>query len=172
MSVESPEDQTMEPRRKAPRWMKIVLVLSLMLNVVAIGAVGARAWMVHKHGHGGFAMHALGIHSFLRKLPSERRDKLRDQFKEGRKALRGQRHSFIGPLKELANALSAPQFDQARLDAAVMALRMTHDSHASARQDLLLKFVDALTPDERKILGSKILGRVEKMEKWHKRFSY
>lgn len=171
MSVETPEEPAMEPRRKAPRWMKIVLVLSLMLNVVAIGAVGARAWMVHKHGPGGFAMHALGIHSFLRQLPSERRDKLRGQFKEARKSLRGQRHQFVTPLKELANALSAPQFDQARLNAAVMALRMTHDSHASGRQDLLLKFVDALTPDERKILGSKILRRVEKMEKWHKRFS-
>ncbi len=171
MSVETPEHPAMEPRRKAPRWMKIVLVLSLMLNVVGIGAVGARAWMIHKHGHGGFAMHALGIHSFMRQLSSERRDKLDTQFREARKALRGQREEFVAPLKELANTLSAPTFDQNRLNAAVMALRLAHDSHGASRQDLLLKFVDALTPDERKILGSKILRRVEKMEKWRKRIS-
>ena len=51
MSVDAPNDPVGQARRKAPRWMKIVLVLSLMLNVVGIGAVGARAWMVHKHGH-------------------------------------------------------------------------------------------------------------------------
>lgn len=169
MSAENTEGPAVEPRRKAPRWMKIVLVLSLMLNVVGIGAVGARAWMVHKHGPAGFAMHALGFHSFLRQLPSERRDKLRTQFKDARKALRGQRDAFVGPLKELANTLSAPQFDQARLNAAVKALRMAHDGHGASRQELLLKFIDALTPDERKILGAKILRRVEKMEKWSKR---
>ena len=33
-------------KRKAPRWMKIVLVLSLMINALAIGAIGARAWKI------------------------------------------------------------------------------------------------------------------------------
>ena len=81
MSVEAPNDPAGPVKRKAPRWMKIVLVLSLMLNVVGIGAVGARAWMIHKHGHGGPSMHALGLHSFLRKLPRERRHELREKFR-------------------------------------------------------------------------------------------
>ena len=170
MSVEAPNGSEAQAKRNAPRWMKILLVLSLMLNVIGIGAVGARAWMIHKHGHAGPAMHALGIYSFLRKLPRERRQELRQQFREGRGELRRHGHSLVGPLKELANALSASNFERTRVEAAVAALRQSHDTRASARQKFLLDFVDALTPEERQILGAKILRRVERRERWHKKF--
>ena len=171
MSVDAPNETENAPKRKAPRWMKIVLVLSLMLNVGGIGAVGARAWMVHKHGHGGHSMHALGIYSFLRKLPRERRKELRSMFKTMRTELRRQGHTVVGPLKELANSLSAAEFDKARLEAAIASLHSSHESRASAREKFLLNFVDALSAEERRTQGQKILRRVERREKWHRKFN-
>ena len=89
-------------KRKAPRWMKIVLVISLMLNGLAIGAIGARAWKVHKHGHGYHAMHALGVHSFLRQLPRERRKELRKKFRQVRGELREHGYLSTKPLMGFA----------------------------------------------------------------------
>lgn len=170
MSVETPNGTEGQVKRKAPRWMKIILVLSLMLNVIGIGAVGARAWMLHRHGPDAHAMHALGIYAFLRKLPRERRQELRQQFKDGRSELRRHGRSLARPFKELANSLMASDYDRSRVEAAVVALRQSHDTRASAREKFLLKFVDALKPEERRILGSKILRRIERREKWHKKF--
>lgn len=171
MSVETPNEPAAQARRKAPRWMKIVLVLSLMLNVVGIGAVGARAWMVHKHGHGAYAMHALGVYSFLRKLPRERRKELREKFKTMRGELRRHGRSLAEPLKSLAGALSASEFDKSQLESAITALRTTHDMRAVAQEKFLLSFVDSLSPEERRVLGRKILKRIERREKWHRRFN-
>lgn len=170
MSVEAPNDPSGQTKRKAPRWMKIVLVLSLMLNVVGIGAVGARAWMVHKHGHGAHAMHALGIYSFLRKLPRERRKELRQKFKTMRGELRRHGQSLVGPLKGLAGVLAANDFDKGKLASAITALRTSHDMRAMAREKFLLSFVDSLSAEERQMLGRKILKRVERREKWHGKF--
>ena len=171
MSVEAPNDPAGPVKRKAPRWMKIVLVLSLMLNVVGIGAVGARAWMIHKHGHDAHhAMHALGIYSFMRKLPRERRNELREKFKTMRGELRRHGQSLVAPLKGLAGVLAADDFDQAKLASAITVLRTSHETRAMAREKFLLSFVDALSPEERQMLGRKILKRVERREKWHKKF--
>lgn len=170
MSAETPLDHAHEVKRKAPRWMKILLVVSLMLNVVGVGAVGARAWMIHKHGPGAHGLHALGVYSFLRKLPRERRKELRAMFKDMRGELRRQGHTIAIPLKEMANALIAPEFDRKRIEGALATLHASHESRASAREKFVLSFVDALTPEERKLLGSKILRRIERREKWHGKF--
>ncbi len=85
--------------------------------------------------------------------------------------LRRQGHTVVGPLKELANALSAVEFDKTRLEAAIASLHASHENRASAREKFLLSFVDALSAEERRMLGSKILRRVERREKWHKKFN-
>lgn len=170
MSVETPVDPAPEGKRKAPRWMKILLVVSLMLNVVGIGAVGARAWMIHKHGPAAHGLHALGVYSFLRKLPGERRKELRAMFKDMRGELRRQGHTIVTPLKEMANALIASEFDRKRIESALATLHASHESRAATREKFVLSFVDALTPEERMILGSKILRRIERRERWHGKY--
>ena len=156
--------------RKSLRWMKVVLVLSLMLNVVVIGAVGARAWMIHKHGHGFHAMRMLGVHSFLRKLPKERRQELRGKFRQVRKELREHGRSLMGPLRNLATAMAADNYDRSQVETAVKTFRQTHEQRAAAREKYMMELIDALTPEERKTLGRKILKRAERREKWHRRF--
>ena len=155
---------------KSPRWMKIVLILSLMLNVLVIGAVGARAWMIHRHGHDGAAMHALGVHSFLRKLPRERRKELRQKFGKMRGELRRHRATLIAPMKTMADALAAPELDKAKLEGALRTLRETHESRATARERYLLDLVASLSAEERQMLGRKIAKRLERRERWHKKF--
>ena len=156
-------------KRKAPRWMKIVLVISLMLNGLAIGAIGARAWKVHKHGHGYHAMHALGVHSFLRQLPRERRKELRKKLRQVRGELREHGYLSTKPLKGFATALSAEQYDRSKVEEAVRSFRRTHEKRAETRERYILELVDALTAQERVMLGRKMLKRAERRAHWHKK---
>ena len=77
--------------------MKIILVLSLMLNVVGIGAVGARAWMVHKHGHGvaTACMRSGFIHSCASYLRERRKELRVDVQDHAFGELRRQGHSLL-----------------------------------------------------------------------------
>lgn len=170
MSDKAETNNTGEAKRKAPRWMKIVLVLSLMGNAVAIGAVGARAWQIHKHGHGYHAMHALGVHSFLRKLPRERRKELKAKIRQVRGELRDHGYSVMKPLKGFATALTAENYDRTKVEQAVRSFRLAHEERAATRERYILELVDALTAEERVMLGQKMLKRAERRAHWHKKF--
>ncbi|MEM7425895.1 MAG: periplasmic heavy metal sensor [Pseudomonadota bacterium] len=171
MSEPGSVDGTVEQKRKSPRWMKILLTVSLMLNVAVIGAIGARAWKTHKYGHGHHAMHALGVHAFLWKLPRERRKALREKFRQVRGELKQHKFALVQPLQQFAGALAASDYDRAKVEEAVQAFRASHEKRAAARERYILELVDALTPEERKMLGEKILERAERRQRWHKRLN-
>ena len=67
--------------RKAPRWMKITLVLSLALNLLIFGAIGARFAFGPPHGAarglGAPGVMLMESRRIMRKLPPERRRALR-----------------------------------------------------------------------------------------------
>ncbi len=162
--------ETVQVSRKAPRWMKIILVVSLMLNVLGIGAVGARAWMMHKHGPGFSGIGALGVHSFMRKLPKERRIQLRKKFRKTRNELSKHHGVLLRPLRNLGSAMVAENYDRSKVQGAVRSYRESHEQRAAAREKYILEFIDTLTPEERRMLGAKILQRAERRAKWHRRF--
>ncbi len=157
------------PKRKAPRWMKILLIVSLMLNLAMVGAIGARAWKIHRQGPGFSAMHALGVHAFLRKLPRERRHELREKFRQVRGELRTHGYSLTEPLRGFANALAAADYDRSKVEQAVRRFRASHEERAATRERYILELVDSLTAEERRMLGRKILERAERRARWHKR---
>ena len=158
-----------ELKPRAPRWMKIVLVLSLMINAAVVGAIGSRAWKIHKYGHGYHAMHAIGVHSFLRQLPRERRKELREKFRRIRSELHEHGYSSMKPLRGFANALAASDYDQSKVEAAVRAFRLSHEERSAKRERYILELVDALSAEERKLLGEKMLERADRRARWHKR---
>ena len=160
-----------KPKRKAPRWMKVLLIVSLMLNAVVAGAIGAWAWKMNKHGSGYHAMHALGVHAFLRKLPRERRSELREKFRKIRGELRKHGHSLSEPVRNFATALAAENYERSKVEEAVRSFRKSHEERAATRERYILELVDALKPEERRMLGEKILKRAERRARWRKRFS-
>ncbi len=169
--MSDPNVDALPSKRTSPRWMKVLLVISLMLNVAVIGAIGARAWKTHKYGPGYNTMHALGVHAFLRKLPRERRQELRLKFRKIRGELRDHGHSVMEPLKSFASSLVASNYDRAKVEEAVRFFRASHEERASKRERYILGLVDALMPEERKMLGEKMLERAERRMRWHKRIN-
>lgn len=94
------------PKKQAPRWMWILLIVSLAINLlVAGGAVGAFWHLRHERGL-GFGGPSHGFSRFLDGLPAEKRqkieallDKQRAEMVPLRAAARTARHALLEAFK-------------------------------------------------------------------------
>ena len=68
------------PRRRAPRWMKIVLILSLAINLGVGGYAIARVVAGPRFVSAGPAASLMDARKLLWSMPRERRNALRDEF--------------------------------------------------------------------------------------------
>lgn len=143
----TPETVTPLPRRGAPRWLWALLVASLALNLLIVGAfaghrLGGRWW----RGHDGTKFIERML---LRDLPSERREALKGMIGELVDAGREVRKDFADKRRAAAAAFAAEPFDRARFEAAITAMI---DDGTLTRTGLVAKMgklAEAMTPDER-----------------------
>ena len=137
------------PRRRAPRWMVALLVASLALNLLIVGAVAGSFWAFRHGGFwagGGFAGSLLG---YVSTLPAERRREIWGRVGEERRALRAHRQAVREARNEALRALGANPFDRERFRAA---MRRVHEAETKARAEAepLFTAIPALmTPAER-----------------------
>ena len=162
---------TQTTKRKSPRWMKVLLVISLCFNLIVLGAIGSRAFfgppgfkMAGKYGrlaHPGAMRHA-GVH-LVWKLPKEKRRAIhqlvhdhKDATKPQLKALAEARANFARTLKtdykpeEFATALK-------KMDAA-------EDTLQNKTHELITVFINKLSPQERKKYADILLS--PKRKRW------
>ena len=142
----------MTPLRAMPRWLWVTLVVSLALNLLLIGLIAGAAVFRHRWGGPGVAPgQALG---YLRTLPKERRDQVRQT---NRDLITGMRPMWqaVGEARREADRLfSSDPFDAAKFIAAHQ--RMV-DAEATARKasaQLLAATGAQLSLDERKAMLS------------------
>ena len=96
---------------RAPRWMRVALVLSLALNLGIAGLVAGAAW----RSAGDAGMHAVppveGFRSVARALPSAHRESLHDELGALRGEFRDIRREVRTAQRDLLTALRAEPFD-------------------------------------------------------------
>ena len=152
------------------RWPWIVLVVSLALNLLVLGAIMGMT-LRHKFMHGFMGMEGprlsraerrhlrmgrpgallAAARGLMRTLPKDRRRAIRRQLKPARQLLRRHLRQLARARRQLAEALRAG--DEARMKEALAALRAAaRDVHA-ATFALSESFIHALTPQERRKLA-------------------
>lgn len=137
------------PRRRAPRWMVALLVASLALNLLVVGAVAGSFWAFRHGGFwagGGFAGSMLG---YVSTLPTERRREIWRQAGDERRSLRAYRHAVREARTEAIRAIGAEPFDRERFRAA---MRRVHEAETQARagaEPLFTAIPALMTPAER-----------------------
>lgn len=137
------EPQGAVPRR-APRWMWIVLVLSVALNMIVAGM--AVAAMLHFHkGHGGKARLA----RYIETLPAERRDKLASALEAHRDRVRPLRRSLRRARRRARDAFTADPLDRDALVKAYEEIAAARIALTRARQQWLPQLAEMLTLEER-----------------------
>lgn len=148
----APPSTNASVRGQAPRWMWIVLVGSVALNLLVIGA--ATAAFVHFHwGHGGPGGPGGPrgkVARFIEELPADRQTKLRAIFDQRDSRVRPLRRELRRARRGARDAFVAEPFDRDALlrayeDAAKARIALT-----SARQKWFEELAQAMNAEERR----------------------
>lgn len=142
-----------KPTTFAPRWMRIVLGLSLALNLAVAGLAIGSAWKWSRDG-GPPRSVDLSLGPLSRALgPEDRRaviDRLRDEH--------GQRPDFREIRRNgeaLAGLLRAEEFDVRAFAAELDRIRLMAGAFQQAGQDVLVEQIAGMTPQERQALADR-----------------
>lgn len=155
-------------------WMKIALTVSLALNLLIVGAVATTIYNAKRH-YGDLArvsplgrpaaMHRAARH-LMWKLPRERRRELAELARKNRAALLPDMERLAKARLALANLIARGTVDQAEYQAALDAVsKAENDIHVQAGT-LTRKFIDALTPEERRLYAEILKSGPRHHRKW------
>src|SRR5215831_9432893 len=120
-------------RRQAPRWMLVVLIVSLALNCFIIGSVVGAVWRFRKPDLRAFSPNLLG---YAATLPADRRQTVWAGMESERQRLRPLRREVRTARQETLSALAAEPFDKAAFMAAQARQAQAEDRARAAVQEL------------------------------------
>lgn len=141
------ENETITPEvRRAPRWLKIALGVSIALNVLIVAAV---AGLAIRHGHGGGGAGFRDIRSFAQFVPEERRDEARAVLETRHEAFREARREMRQARRAAGEAFSAEPYDPVAVEQALADLRAASGAMRSLAHGAMVEIGGELTAEER-----------------------
>ena len=155
--------EPMAPSR-TPRWVKIVLVLSLAFNLLIVGiAAGGFAGKDRKGGHRGGPDRIsvpgdLAPRAFIAAIPMEDRHDLATAFRDRVRPEEGRREELRARVQSLLVALRAEPFDPTAISVLMMEQRSAILERQEKGQAVFLEYLTDLSAEER-------LAFAEKLEK-------
>jgi uncharacterized membrane protein len=129
--------------------VKTWLVVSLVLNVFLLGALGGGAYTWVAKQRAATVAQQRGLRFAASELTEARRQQLRDALRQTRRdampLIVAARQGRI----DIAQAFAAPQFDQAALDDALSRTRIADSTLRGKLEDTIAQYAATLTPEER-----------------------
>ena len=150
-------DENATPGTPAPagRGVRFALILSLTLNLLALGIVGgsilAHGWM-----DGGHHVREVGFGPYTDALTPEDRKALRDAFVKAVPDFRRRRDEARADIERLAEAIRAEPFDRAAVAAMMEAQGARIQERIQLGRNLLLDRLEAMGPAARSALADRI----------------
>jgi len=137
------------------RKLKIFLTLSIILNLLLIGALGGFSYKRWQH-HKPFEREMLSAEAqqVLRDTFTARRENMRETFAEARASRNA-----------LADILAADEFDPDAFDAAIAQKQVLTDRIMQAHIDGVRALALALPDDDRKKMARHLAGRLDPMSR-------
>ncbi len=129
--------------------LKIILVLSILLNVLFAGVIiGHVSTKAYKYGgrHHGFWKAMAG-------LPEDKKELLKDKMQEMRREGKATRKAIHDKRAELIGVLTAPEFDETLFDQKVEELHEIHGQMAKNLAEATKELAKKFNQEERKALG-------------------
>ncbi len=153
------ETQNGAGRGGAPRWMTILLVVSLGLNLLVLGAALGLAL---KGGHGWRGGPPSGVGALHRALGPEDREVLRARMKDAFRDAPGGRAAFRGEMDALVSLLRAESFDAAAADAHMAQLREMYGARMDRAQGLLVSYWDEMGAEARAAYADRLEAELQR----------
>jgi uncharacterized membrane protein len=134
------------------RWMMPVLIGSLALNLIVIGAIGSLLWRGHFERQEALLGRRVvpSVLGYAVTLPPERVKELEQLTKEEWEKVRPLRRALVEAREETAKVLAAQPFDQERFLAAQAQLAAADETSREAALRLHTAIALKLTPEERR----------------------
>jgi len=151
-------------RTGAPRWMKILLVVSLGLNLLIVGAVagavikGGGKWRGGPGGHGG-------VGAFTRALSDEDRQVLKRRMVQEFRAERGGREAFREEMGALVTLLRAETFDAGAAAERMARVRGMFDGRIEAAQELLIAYWGEMSAQDRAAYADRLETEMQRRKR-------
>jgi len=140
---------------------RIVLVVSLALNLAVVGLIGgAMLRGPHAGGPGGGPVRDLGFGLFTEALTPPDKKLLREQFLDRSPGLRLERRAMRDDLDAILAALRADPFDPAALDAVLAAQNARLSARLDLGQTLIRDFLVDLSPEARQAFADRLEARL------------
>lgn len=142
------------------RGMRVLLILSLALNLLVLGLVAGTMWRGHgMRGHAVAGRDGFGL--LAMSLPREDRRALRDRFDTATGNRAGDRSAMRADFAELADLLRAESWD-ADGAALVLARQGARGAERMAQgQKIMLDYLAGLTLEARRALADRIETRTK-----------
>lgn len=144
----------------APRWMKVLLVVSLALNLLVLGAVfgaavtGAGKW----RGPGGPG----GPGALTHALNEADRKALKRQMMRGLMADRDKGQAYRDAMSELLGLLRAPAYDAEAVARGIGQVRSVFEARFDMGQALLVNRLGDMSAEERAAYADRLEAAVER----------
>lgn len=149
-----------ETNTKTPRRVKVLLAVSLGLNLLVVGAVVGTA--LTGGSKGGPQRFDLTAGPLTRAMDDDRRDSLRARLSEADVFRRGDRADIRADMNRLVEALRAPDFDaQAFVDALTRQrdrLRAGQDAAVTA----IVEEIETMSQDERNAFADRLVEQMRR----------
>lgn len=146
-------------RTGAPRWMRLLLVASLALNLLVVGVVAGFAIKGGPDGHSGPPGGMGAMHRAL--SDAERADLKRRMIREFRDR-KEDRAAVRREMAGLVELLRADAFDPAAAADRMARVRALFNGRVTAAQDLLIGYWIEMTPSERAAYADRLEQEMER----------
>ena len=144
--MSEPAAPVSDAERRAPRWMRNLLIVSLGLNLLTIGVIASAAWhMRHGPPFGGPGR----LVSFVNNLPEKRAATVREMVEDARSSIRPLRQQSRQARVEAAKLFVADPFDKEQYAAAEQRLLEAELQVRRAYRQLVADVGSQLTAEER-----------------------
>ena len=149
-------------KRGCPFWMKLVLLVSLMLNVAVVGFVATNRMKDDRQAESDDQQ----IRWILRLVPEDRRDFTKAHFGEVRGQLRSIRDTRRAQLDQIVGALRSEPFAPLQLEEVLATRRADSEAVRSIVHERLVVLLNEFTPAERAEFAN---GLEEQITRWRER---
>jgi uncharacterized membrane protein len=143
---------TQPAARRIPRWLLVVLCLSLAGNVFVVGSIGAAMWRF-RGGPPPPEMGPPNLLGYSTSLERSRRKAIYDNTQTVRQRLRPMRQEIRQARNDLAAVIAAEPFDDAKFEAAQASLLAKENEARELTRQLYSDIVKNMTPEERRGYG-------------------
>jgi uncharacterized membrane protein len=144
-----PKTTSLTPQKPPFRWGRLVLFVSLALNLAVVGVVGGAALGRKDHNRPEFVARDVSFGLFNEAFTEEDRKGLRRAYAQANPNLRAEREQMRDDLRRILTALRADPFDAGVLRNALDTGAARIEARQAQGQALVLEHLAAMSVEER-----------------------